>query len=233
MEKISRSVMVLASHPDDAEIGMGGTIAALQSSGIAVNIIDLSDGEPTPYGSIEKRAAESKAASSILDVSTREMLGLKNREIFDTVENRKLLAAAIRRCKPEIMFIPYWEDGHPDHISASALGIAARFYAKLSNTDIAGEPVYPRKTFFYFCTHIRPKVIPSFIFDISAHFEAKMSSIRAYKSQFADNPKNAVFLDTIIKEASYWGAQIGTAYGEPFVCKEQIAFRDPLNILEA
>ena len=232
MEELKKSVMVLASHPDDAEIGMGGTIAAMQSSGIAVNIIDLSDGEPTPYGSVEKRKAESSAATSILNVSTREMLGIKNREIFDTVENRKLLAAAIRRCKPEIMFIPYWEDGHPDHISTSALGIASRFYAKLSNTDIPGEPFYPRKTFFYFCTHIRPKIIPSFIFDISGHFETKIAAIKAYKSQFADNPKNAVFLETIIKEASYWGSQIGATYGEPFVCKEQIAFRNPLNILE-
>lgn len=229
---MAKSVMVIASHPDDAEIGMGGTIAALQASGIAVTVIDLTNGEPTPYGSIEKRKSESDFASSILKISTRETLSIKNREIFDTVENRKLVAATIRRYKPEILFIPYWEDAHPDHVNASVLGVASRFYAKLSNTDIPGEPFYPRKMLHYFCTHIRPKVTPSLIFDISSHFESKIAAISAYKSQFVDNPNNTNFFEAIKAEAAFWGSQIGSSYGEPFISREQIAIRDPKGLLE-
>lgn len=232
MEEIKKSVLIVASHPDDAEIGMGGTIASLQASGISVALIDLTNGEPTPYGTPEKRKLESEAASSILKIKFRETLNIKNREIFDTIENRKLLASAIRKYRPEVLFLPYWEDGHPDHINASALGVAARFYAKLSNTDIAGEPYYPRKMLHYFCTHIRPKLTPSFLFDISKHIDQKIAAVSAYKSQFSDNPKNSGVIDMIKVEAAYWGSQIGTNYAEPFSSRENIAIRNPDSLLE-
>lgn len=225
-------VMVVASHPDDAEIGMGGTIAALTSADISTVVVDLTNGEPTPYGSPEKRRLESGTASEVLGLKHRETLSLKNREIFDTLENRKLLAATIRKYKPEILFLPYWEDGHPDHINASTLGVASRFFAKLSNIDIAGEPHYPRKMLHYFCTHIRPKFTPAFVFDISTYIDRKLASVAAYKSQFSENPKNSGVLDMIKAEAAYWGSQVGIAYGEAFVSRENIRLSDPKTILD-
>lgn len=214
--------LIVAPHQDDAEIGMGGTIVALRQSRVRVVVLDLSDGEPTPYGSQEIRAKETKAASAILGVQERILLGLKNREIFDNVDNRKKIAEVIRGVKPTILFAPYWQDAHPDHVQSSALVDAARFYSKFVKTDLAGEPWYPRREFYYFSTHLRVKIAPSFIFDISDHLERKIESIRAYESQFVKHPSNAKRIDAIRTEALYWGGEIGVLAGEPFVSKEQI-----------
>ncbi len=215
-------VMVVAPHQDDAEIGMGGTIAALRKEGTRVVIIDLSDGEPTPYGAAEIRARETKAASQILAVTERELLGLPNREIVDSVENRKKLAARIREYKPTILFAPYWDDAHPDHVQTSALVDAARFYAKFVKTDLPHNPWHTPTQFYFFSTHMKVRVAPTFIYDISGSLDAKMSAIRAFESQFVIHPKNAQRLPEIETEARYWGHQIGVEAGEPFVSKENI-----------
>jgi bacillithiol biosynthesis deacetylase BshB1 len=214
--------LIVAPHQDDAEIGMGGTIAALRKDGVRVVVLDLSDGEPTPYGSVEIRAKETKAASEILGVHERILLGLKNREIFDNVENRNKVSEVIRSVKPTILFAPYWQDAHPDHVQASALIDAARFYSKFVKTDLAGQPWYPRREFYYFSTHLRVKISPSFIFDISDHLEKKIDAIRAYESQFVKHPSNAKRIPAIRAEALYWGGEIGVLAGEPFVSKEQV-----------
>jgi bacillithiol biosynthesis deacetylase BshB1 len=214
--------LVVAPHQDDAEIGMGGTIAALCAKGARVVVLDLSDGEPTPYGSPEIRAKETKAASALLGVKERILLGLKNREIFDTVENRKKVAEVIREVKPALLFAPYWSDAHPDHTQSSALVDAARFYSKFVKTDLKHEPWYPRRELYYFSTHLRVKFSPSFIFDISDYLEVKIDSIKAYDSQFVQHPGNAKRIDAIRAEALYWGAEIGVKAGEPFVSKENM-----------
>jgi bacillithiol biosynthesis deacetylase BshB1 len=225
-------VLVVAPHQDDAEIGMGGTIIALRKRGVRVVILDLSDGEPTPFGSVEIRARETKVASELLGVQERILLGLTNREIFDTVENRKKIAEVIRSVKPTVICAPYWEDAHPDHVQASALVDAARFYSKFVKTDLTHEPWYPRRELYFFSTHLRVKMQPSFVFDISEHLDRKISSIRAYESQFVHNPRNTARLDEIRNEALYWGSQIGVKAGEPFVSKELVRVTSPQTFLE-
>jgi bacillithiol biosynthesis deacetylase BshB1 len=224
-------VLVVAPHQDDAEIGMGGTILALRAAGVRVVVLDLSDGEPTPYGSPEIRAEETRAASALLGVSERILLGLPNREIFDTVENRKKVAEIIRDTKPSIVCAPFWQDAHPDHVSASALVDAARFYAKLVKTDLAHQAWYPRKQLYFFSTHLRIQISPSFVFDISGFLDEKIAAIRAYKSQFVDHPGNAKRVDSIRNEALYWGSQIGVQAGEPFVCRENLRVSSPAALL--
>jgi bacillithiol biosynthesis deacetylase BshB1 len=225
-------VLVVAPHQDDAEIGMGGTIAKLIKLGTRVVILDLSDGEPTPFGSVEIRARETKAASQVLGVSERILLGLKNREIFDTTENRKRVAEVIRELKPAIICAPYWEDIHPDHVQAAALVDAARFYSKFVKSDLKFEPWYPKRELYFFSTHLRVKISPSFVFDITGHLDTKMAAIRAYESQFVKHPQNAERLDVIRNEALYWGSQIGSIAGEPFVCKEQIRIASAQGFLD-
>jgi len=225
-------MMVVAPHPDDAELGMGGTIAAMITSGSRVIVVDLSDGEPTPHGSLEIRARETAAASKVLGITDRIQLGLKNREIFDTVENRKLLASKIREYKPTILFAPYWDDAHPDHIEACKLVEGARFYSKFVKGDLAGEPHYPRKLLHFFSTHIRPRFEPAFVFDINNTIDQKMKSIECYESQFKHNPKNAEIIDAIRGEASYWGRQVQSSFGEPFVCRESIRLANVSTLTE-
>ncbi len=214
--------LIVAPHPDDAEIAMGGTILSLVNQGARVVVIELTDGEPTPYGSPEIRARETAAASRVLGITERRQLGLKNRELFDTVDNRKKLAAIVREIKPTLLFGPYWEDVHPDHVQAAALVESARFYAKFVKGDLPHAPWYPRKHLHFFSTHIRVRFSPSFVYDISPHLDGKLAAIAAYESQFVVHPGNSGRLDEIRHEALYWGSQVGAQAGEPFVCKESI-----------
>ncbi|MEY4669110.1 MAG: Mycothiol S-conjugate amidase [Pseudomonadota bacterium] len=214
--------LVISPHPDDAEIAMGGTIASLIEQGVKVVVVDLTNGEPTPHGSVETRAREAAAASQILGISDRRLLPLKNREVFDTVENRKIVAGLIRDVRPDILFGPYGDDVHPDHVQAAALVESARFYAKLVKSDLPHAPWYPRKHFHFFSTHIKTRFQPSFVFDISSYLNKKMAAIEAYESQFIAHAGNRRRLEEIRTEALYWGHQVGVAAGEPFVCRELI-----------
>lgn len=194
---------------------MGGTAASLAARGHELLILDLTNGEPTPHGSPEIRAAESAVAAEILGVP-RKTLGMPNRFLEDTIENRKLIAAEIRAFRPEYIFSPWHEDAHPDHIAASRLSEAARFYAKLTKSDIEGAPFFPKRTIYYFPVHLRIRINPSFLVDISDFLEQKSKAIHAYKSQFASGGKEHL-IDAMIGEARYWGFQGGVAAAEPFV----------------
>lgn len=225
--------MIIAAHPDDAEIGMGGTIAALVKAKKKLVLVDLSDGEPTPFGTPSIRARESAQAAKILGLKTRLNLNMKNRAIFDSLENRNILASVIREYRPNILFLPYGQDAHPDHIQASKLGLAARFYSKFVKSSLPFLPHYPRKVFYYFCTHMRIRFQPAFLFNISGQIDQKMRAILAYKSQFAKNPLNRSFIPKIRQENAYWGTQIGCEFAEPFACDENVAFQSVEALLNA
>src|SRR5436305_10041238 len=136
------SILVFGPHPDDQELGMGGTIAKLVKQGHKVHLVDMTNGEPTPAGSPEIRARESAAAAKVLGVS-RTLVGLPNRRVVHDVPSRHKLAAVIRRHKADWLFVPYPIDAHPDHVAVTRIAEDARFDAKLSQTDIPGEPWHP------------------------------------------------------------------------------------------
>src|SRR5262245_10894547 len=121
-------ILVIAPHPDDAELGMAGAILKFQAEGVKVGVLDLTSGEPTPLGTPEKRAAETAAASEILGIQWRQNLGLPNRSLEPTIEARRELAIVIRQTRPKWLFAPYWVDAHPDHVAATQLVEAARFW---------------------------------------------------------------------------------------------------------
>jgi bacillithiol biosynthesis deacetylase BshB1 len=219
--------LVIAPHPDDAELGVGGTIGVLQSEGARVGVLDLTNGEPTPYGSLETRERETEEATRVLQLAWRGNLGLPNRSLTNDLDSRRKLAEAIRQLRPRFLFAPFWEDSHPDHVAASALVDAARFWAKLTKSDLAGEPYFPERIFYYFCVHLRTHPRPSFIVDISQHFDTKMKAVRCYQSQFVQGRSTAspTLLDDLRDRARYWGWAIGAHYGEPLVCREEIGLR--------
>jgi N-acetylglucosamine malate deacetylase 1 len=220
-------VLVIATHPDDAEIGVGGTIVRCVRGGLRVGILDLTDGEPTPHGSPERRAAETLAASQALGLAWRKNLGLPNRSLQDTLEARRQLAGVLRLTRPRYLFAPYWDDSHPDHVAASRLCEDARFWAKLTRSDLPGEPFWPPRLYYYWSVHLRIHPKPAFVLDISDSLEQKMQSLRAYASQFIEG-RPQVFptpLDDIRDRARYWGWTIGTAYGEPFGSREEIGLK--------
>jgi len=217
-------ILVIAPHPDDAELGMGGAILKLKAAGKRVGVLDLTSGEPTPHGSLEIRQRETAAATEILDLDWRENLGLPNRSLEATLEARAQLAGVIRQQRPLWLFAPYWEDAHPDHLAATQLVDAARFWSKLTKTDLPGEPHHPERIYNYFCVHLKLTPQPAFVLDISEHWEQKLAAIRAYESQFITGrpTEPPTFLDALRDEAAYWGKSIGVAYGEPFTSREPL-----------
>ena len=219
--------LAIAPHPDDAELGLAGTLLVLKAQGLRVGVLDLTNGEPTPHGSPEIRQRETDAATEILKLDWRGNLGLPNRSLQQDLEARRLLAGAIRQLKPRYLFAPYWEDAHPDHVAASPLVDAARFWAKLTKTDMPGTPHFPEKILYYFSVHLRLHSKPSFVIDITPHIETKMRCLACYHSQFiAGRPATPpTLLDDLRDRARYWGWTIGCGYGEPFACREEVGLR--------
>jgi bacillithiol biosynthesis deacetylase BshB1 len=219
--------LIIAPHPDDAELGVGGTILLLKAQGASVGVLDLTNGEPTPYGSPEIRQAETEAATRILGLDYRGNLGLPNRSLTADLESRHRLAGALRQLRPRYLLAPYWEDAHPDHVAASALVDAARFWAKLTKTDLPGEPHFPQRIIYYFSVHLRLHPRPSFVLDVTPYLEAKMRALACYRSQFIEGRPTTppTLLDDLRDRARYWGWAIGTGYGEPFVCREEVGLR--------
>ncbi len=220
------NVLIIAPHPDDAELAIGGTIVTLAIRGYNVYLLDLTNGEPTPYGTVEKRVKEAKKSAKILKIKKRVILDFPNRYLQDKIEYRIKVAEYIREIRPEILFVPFNIDAHPDHIAAYSIGIAARFYAKFTKTKMKGEPFYPPKLLFYFCTHMKLNVNPSFVFPIKRkEFKKKLNAIKSYNSQFSYGKNRAVpeFVESLGK---YWGKLIGADYGEPLYTPEVIGIKD-------
>lgn len=225
--------LVVAPHPDDAELGMGGTIVRLIQQGWRVGILDLTSGEPTPLGSPERRAAETAAANAAIGDPWRHNLGLPNRSLEPTLVNRRVLAEAFRKTRPRVLFAPYWEDAHPDHTCASQLVESARFWSKLSKSDLAGDPFAPARIFYYFSVHLRIVERPSFLVDISEQLEAKVTALRSYQSQFLENQPAGLpgVIEAVCDRTRFWGHVVGVRHAEPFASREPIGLTSLEHLL--
>lgn len=219
---------------------MGGTIIKLAQQGHDILILDVTNGEPTPLGSVETRTKEAAAALEVLREGTtgrveRWLLDLPNRFVEHTIENRHALAGVIRAWQAQIIFTTFPEDAHPDHRAVTRCIEDARFDAKLSKIEMPapidawtgeqkelGPTLYPKWVFYYYATHLRWVADPKFVFDISGVVEQKMRSIRAYDTQFVQPEKNRKALEWIEASAKYFGSRIGTDAGEPFYTKEPV-----------
>lgn len=223
-------MLVFAPHPDDAELGMGATIAKLLAKGVEIAVVDMTDGEPTPHGSPDVRAAESARASEILGLPPhrRVQLDLVNREVQHDLASRHEVVAVIRRLKPRWIFAPVLPDAHPDHAAATRIIEDARFDAKLTQTDIVGDPHYPERIFYYYCTHIRLHGLPRFVVDVSDVYDKKIQALAAYQSQFyiGRGDQAGVVPEVIRNRDRYFGDRVGVTYAEPFFCHELIGIRD-------
>ena len=215
------NILVVGPHPDDQELGMGGTIARLASQGHEVILLDMTDGEPTPFGSTEIRAREAAEAARILGVR-RIPLGLPNRRVEASIEARHRVAGVIRTQRIDLIFVPHPEDAHPDHRAVTRIVEDARFDAKLTKIDLPGDPRYPKWLFHYWCTHLRSVPGPSFLIDTTGFAERKLEAILAYRSQFVDNPGNRGVPEWISASDRYFGSRIGTRAAEPFHAREPL-----------
>jgi len=224
------NIMVIAPHPDDAELSIGGTIINLALKKHNVYMLNLTNGEPTPKGSVEIRLKETKEADKILKIKKRIIMDMPNRYLLDKIVNREKVAEHIRTWRPDILLAPYHLDAHPDHISASSLSISARFYAKLTKTSMKGESFYSPRILFYYSVHLRLSINPTFILPVSADvFVKKIKAIQVYQSQFSYG-KNKKIPEYVKAIGKYFGALINTDYAEPFYTPEVLGIKD-LNCL--
>jgi bacillithiol biosynthesis deacetylase BshB1 len=231
---MSVDILAIAAHRDDVEQTCGGTLLKMAGLGHSTGILDLTKGELGTRGTAEDRAREAEAAAKVLKVSWRQALDIPDGRVENTWENRLKVARVIRELRPRVVILPYWKGRHPDHYTCSTLGYEACFLAGLAKLDLEGKPHRPFKivyaTLYY-------DIRPTFVVDISEHFEGRMQSVLAYKSQFtdqdagrADFPPQTEIRERVAAMASYYGMLVGVRYAEPFLQKEVGLVEDLISI---
>jgi bacillithiol biosynthesis deacetylase BshB1 len=231
-------VIAVGAHPDDVEIGCGGTLALLAARGYRVGIVDLTDGEPTPRSSgPAERLAEAAAAARVLGVAHREQLGFPNRRLFDSFEVRVALAKVLRRWRPRLVLglgdkTPL---ASPDHAQAVAITEAAVFYARLTKWDdtFDGLPVHTVPSFLVYFLMAGMADVPHghwpLVVNIGGHLEAKLEAIACYKSQFP--PEKAHVYPRVRALAATAGMMGGCDAGELLASSRIPCTSDPLAAL--
>lgn len=229
-------VLAIGAHPDDVELGCGGTIAKLISEGKKIAIVDLTRGELGTRGTDETRALEAAEAAAILGISVRENLQMKDGFLQNSEEYQLRIVKMIRKYKPEIVFCNAIDDRHPDHAKAAKLVSDACFLSGLIKieTDLDGEKQKawrPKQVFHY----IQWKNIePDFVVDISGFLDKKIEACLAYKTQFYD-PKSSEpmtpiatkdFLESLTYRAQDLGRLSGVDFAEGFTSEKTIAIKN-------
>ncbi len=225
-------VIAVGAHPDDVEVGLGGTIARMCRQGYRVGIVDLTDGEPTPgCPAPEVRLAEAQKAAEILGVQFRLVLDLPNRRLFDTYEARIKLASVLRRYRPRLVIGIFGKTpmASPDHWQASQITDAAVFYARLSKWDaeFQGHPVHTiERQLWYALSLNTPAKLEdgSFVSDISDTLDVKIAALRAYKTQFP--PTKERIFRMVQAHAHFYGSPAGFLAGELLIAPSLIGVRD-------
>ena len=219
-------ILAIAAHRDDVEQTCGGTLLKHARLGYSTAILDLTRGELGTRGTPEQREAEANDAARILEVSHREALDLPDGAIDNTHENRVKIARVIRRLRPEVVILPYWEARHPDHYKTATLGYEACFYAGLKKFDAeSGLPAH--RPFKILYASLYADVRPTFVVDITSEFDSRTAALLAYKSQCENQSDgSAIFVsheeirERLASMASHYGLLAGVQYAEPFIQKE-------------
>lgn len=228
-------ILAFGVHPDDVELGCSGTLLAAIAEGKKVGIIDLTRGELGTRGTVETRKTEAMKAAEILGVHTRENLGIADGFFQNDEATLRKVIQAIRKYQPEIILANAFEDRHPDHGRSSKLVADAAFLSGLRKIETsAGDKIQEAWKPSYVFHYIQDRFIePSFVVDITAHFEKKMESVLAYSTQFynpnLDEPQTYIssgqFLETVKARALMMGKRIGVAYAEGFCSEKTIGIR--------
>lgn len=237
---VNLDVLAFGAHADDAELACGGTLIKLGALGRRMGVVALTRGEMGTRGGPEIRTREFDRAAEIMGLAAHAMLDIPDARIEATWENKLKIVAVIRAHRPRIVFAPYWVERHPDHEQTSRLVRESAYLAGLRKIDTGQEAFRPFRVLYY---QSRYEFSPSFIVDISAAHDRKMSAVLAYQSQFHHRPNEGgppaespeaetilsrpEFLDAIEIRDRRWGALIGVKYGEPFVVREPLAVDDP------
>ncbi len=233
MEQVD--VLTIAAHPDDVELTCSGTLIRMVAQGYSVGILDLTQGEMGTRGTPEIRAAEAEAARKVIGARFRERMNLGDSRLTASIENRLAVAERIRMAKPQTVILPYWEGRHPDHYTTATIGYEACYAAGLKQLPVGGTPHRPNKILY---ASMYWEVKPSFLVDVSPHFQQKLQAINCFASQFAGDLKDITelypawgrLLDRVTTQCKYYGHLMGVDYAEPYVVKEVMAIADIVDM---
>jgi bacillithiol biosynthesis deacetylase BshB1 len=225
---MAMDLLVFGPHPDDIEIGLGGTVARHAAAGHSVGLCDLTEGELSSNGTREQRRAEAAEAARVLGALWRENLRWPDGGIAETPEMVRSAVDTIRRHRPRAIAIPYWDDRHPDHVAASHVLRAAAFRSGLRRYATDADPWRPEWVCYYF---INDGAQPSFVVDVSPHYQRKRDALDCYRSQFAPTKEGAVatrltdatFRRLIESRDAQFGALAGVDFAEGVVVREPVS----------
>jgi len=226
-------VLAFGAHPDDVELGCGGTLASLTQSGRKVGIVHMTSGEAGTRGSAAERQAEAASAAEALGVPHLEFLDFGDGSLRTSKQEEDQLITVLRRWRPEIVLAPAPQDRHPDHGRAHSLVRDACFYSGLGKRG-SGDAHRPAAMFSYLQHDI---AAPTFIIDVTSSWQRKMVALDAYSSQIhqpgkeqRDEPQtkisSAMFRAAVEGRARHFGQQIGVEFGEPFISHGPLAIAD-------
>ena len=218
-------LLAIGPHPDDIEIGIGGIVAKHVALGHRVGLCDLTAGEMGSNGTVDERLAEAEAARAVLGALWRVNLRVPDRAIGSDAGHTRTVASFIRRARPTVVALPYWDDRHPDHISASRLLTEGVFSAGLRRYPAEGDAWKPRTICYYFINDAAP---PSFVVDVSDQYEIKRRALACHVSQFQPSQHDAVatrltsarFTQLIESRDAQFGAVAGVAFAEGIVVRD-------------
>jgi bacillithiol biosynthesis deacetylase BshB1 len=219
-------LLAFGPHPDDLEIGLGGTLAKHAALGHRVGLCDLTRGELASNGTPEQRIVEAEEARLVLGAAWRENLALPDRAIGSAPTHARRVAELIRRWRPRAIALPYWQDRHPDHLAAANLLRDGLFNAKLRKYEADGDPWQPEWVCFYF---INDAGTASFVVDVSDYYDIKRKALACYGSQFtratgsAETRLNAPDFNQLIESRdAQFGALAGVRFAEGIVTTEPV-----------
>ena len=233
-EVLPADVLAIAAHRDDVEQTCGGTLLRMAARGLRTAILDLTQGEAGTRGSAEERAQEAAEAAKLLGVGWRAALDLPDGSVENTYENLLKIVRVLRRVRPRVVILPYWQARHPDHVMTATLGYEACFLSGLAKVDTGLPPHRPFKIVY---ASLYADVRPSFVVDITPFIEQRLAALMAYRSQYASQATGSgLFVppeeirERTFAEARHYGLLAGVLYGEPFVQKE-VGLVDDLTLL--
>lgn len=230
--------LAIGAHPDDVELGCGGTLIKLISLGYRVGVLDMARGEMGTRGSAEIRAREAADAAREMTLTVRDNLELSDGHIWLNEESRVKMVRKIRLYRPRVIFTHYWEDPHPDHVHTCQIVREAAHVAGLAKYDAeTGQQRFRPHTIAHF---MFPRTAaPTFVVDISEVAEQKRRAIMCYRSQLYDpnskEPETSLsgegFLRRVEARQRFFGSLITTEHAEGLIVREALNVHDPIELL--
>src|SRR5712692_1953360 len=217
-------LLFISAHPDDTELSCGGTIVRSVKEGLRVGMVDLTRGEMGTRGTPAVRKREAQTSADVLGAAFREQLDFGDGGLRTGSEEELQIIEIVRRSRPSLVFAPWPDERHPDHVRAGRIVTDAAFYAGLRQLRTALDAHRPQAVVYYIQGHMAP---PSFVVDVTEWWKTKMRAIASFKSQFhapgSKEPETFIsrkhFIEMIDARGRHFGAFIGAEYGEAFVTR--------------